>query len=223
MLRSNLATRPFYNERGVRLALGVVVVIAIGLTAYNGVEAWRLTSQSAGQRQVAEQNETEARQLRDKARVIRQSLDRVALDAVQASAREANELIDRRAFSWTDLFNRFEATLPGDVRIASVQPQTDNDGRMLVAMSVVARRVEDLDQFIEALEKTGAFSAVLSRQETAEDDGTLKSLIQGYYGPPPSGATPSSTVPPPPTSEPGKAPPANKTPGVIADGAGGNR
>ena len=37
MLRTNLATRPFYNARGVRLALGMVVVIAIALTTYNGV------------------------------------------------------------------------------------------------------------------------------------------------------------------------------------------
>ena len=223
MLRTNLATRPFYNARGVRLALGMVVVIAIALTTYNGFAVWRLSSQSANQRRVAEENETEARQLRDKARVIRQSLDKVALDAVQVSAREANELIDRRAFSWTDLFNRFESTLPPDVRISSVQPQTDNEGRMLVAVTVLSRRVEDLDQFIEALEKTGAFSGVLSRQETAEEDGTRKSLIQGYYGAPASGANkPPSTVPAPPTSEPGKEAPGNKTAGFVA-GAGGSR
>lgn len=223
MLRTNLATRPFYNERGVRLALGVVVVIAIALTAYNGFKVWRLSSQSANQRSVAEQNETEARQLRDKARVIRQALDKVALDAVQVSAREANELIDRRAFSWTDLFNRFESTLPPDVRISSVQPQTDKDGRMLVAVTVLSRRVEDLDQFIEALEKTGAFSGVLSRQETAEEDGTRKSLIQGYYGAPEAGVNKTpSTVPAPPASEPGKEAPGNKTAGIVA-GAGGSR
>jgi DNA-directed RNA polymerase subunit F len=223
MLRTNLATRPFYNQRGVRLALGAVAAIAIGLTTYNALQVWRLNAQSAGQRQVAERNEREARELRDKARTIRQSLDRVALDALQASAREANELIDRRAFSWTDLFNRFEATLPADVRIASVQPQTNSDGRMLVAVTVQSRRVEDLDQFIEALEKTGAFSEVLSRQESAEDDGTLKSFIQGFYGPPAASAVTSpSAVPPPPASDPGKGAPGNRTAAVIA-GAGGNR
>jgi hypothetical protein len=222
MLRSNLATRPFYNQRGVRIVLGAIAIVAIGLTAYNGIQIWRLSAQSAGQRQEAEQNEREARTLLDKARVIRQSLDRVALDAVQKSAREANQLIDRRAFSWTDLFNRFETTLPPDVRITSVQPQTDNEGRMLVVVAVVSRKVEDIDQFIEALEKTGAFREVLSRQETADNDGTLKSLIQGYYGPPPPGTAAPSTVPSPPASEPDKAAPGNKTAGVIA-AAGGSR
>lgn len=222
MLRNNLATRPFYNERGVRLALAVIAVIALALTAYNAVEVLRLTTQSAGQRQVAERNEAEARELRDKARMIRQSLDKVALDAVQAAAREANELIDRRAFSWTDLFNRFETTLPPDVRIASVQPQVDTDGRMLVSITVVSRRVEDLDQFIEALEKTGAFSDVQPRTDSADDDGTLTSQIQGFYGPPAGAVTGPAAVPAPPASEPETEAPGNRTAAVIAR-AGGSR
>jgi len=223
MLRTNLATRPFYNQRGVRLLLGLVAAIAIGLTAYNVVQVWRLSAQSAGQRQIAERNEREARELRDKARTIRQSLDRAALDAVQAAAREANELIDRRAFSWTDLFNRFETTLPPDVRIASVQPQIDGDGRMLVAITVVSRKVEDLDQFIEALEKTGAFSDVQPRADTADDDeGTLTSQIQGYYGPPVAEAPKApSAVPAPPASDPSKVAPGNRTAAVAARAGGG--
>ena len=221
MLRTNLSTRPFYNQRGVRLVLGLVAVVAVGLTVYNVAAIWRLSAQSAGQRQAAERNERDSRGLRDQARTIRQSLDRTALDAVQAAAREANELIDRRAFSWTDLFNRFETTLPADVRIASVQPETNKDGRMLVAVTVVSRKIEDLDQFIEALEKTGAFSEVLSRQENAEEDGTLKSLIQGFYGPPAAAAINSpSTVPAPPASEPGPGSPGNRTAAVIAGARG---
>ena len=100
---------------------------------------------------------------------------------MQVAAQEANRLIDRRAFSWTDLFNQFEQTLPPEVRISTVTPQVDPAGRMIVAVTVVSRRVEDLDKFIDALEKTGAFQSVLSRQEEAQEDGTLRSVIQGYY------------------------------------------
>jgi hypothetical protein len=53
----------------------------------------------------------------------------------------------------------------------------------MVAVTVISRRVEELDGFIEALEKTGAFQEVLSRQEEAQEDGTLRSVIQGYYRP----------------------------------------
>ena len=177
----NLSTRPFYNERLVRVVLGVVTLLVLGLAAFNLVQVQRLTSRDAQVKSQAEAAEAEAAQLRSQAAAIRQTINRDQLSAVQSAAREANLLIDRRAFSWTDLFNRFEATLPGDVRIASVTPQIDLQGRMLVAVTVVSRRVEDLDGFIEALEKTGAFQEVLSRQEEALDDGTLRSIIQGYY------------------------------------------
>jgi len=177
----NLSTRPFYNDRLVRILLLVMTLVVIGLAAFNIVEVLRLTSRDADVRSRAQAAETEAARLRAQAAGIRQTINREQLSAVQAAAAEANRLIDRRAFSWTDLFNRFEATLPGDVRIASVTPQVDQQGRMLVAVAVVSRRVEDLDGFIEALEKTGAFQEVLSRQEEALEDGTLRSVIQGYY------------------------------------------
>jgi len=179
----NLSTRPFYNERLVRVVLSLVSLFVLGMTAFNIIQVMRLTSRDAEVRAQADADEAEANRLRSEARVIRQTINRDQLAAVQTAAREANQLIDRRAFSWTDLFNRFEATLPGDVRIASVTPQLDQQGRMLVAVTVVSRRVEELDGFIEALEKTGAFQEVLSRQEEAQEDGTLRSVIQGYYRP----------------------------------------
>jgi len=203
VLRSNLSTRPFYNERAVRAGVAAIALIAVGLTLFNAGRVWWLRSESGDLRQRSEQNESLARDLRQKAQAIRQSLNRQELAVVQSAAREANQLIDRRAFSWTDLFNRFEATLPPEVRLVAVQPQVDADGRMLVAMTVVSRRVEDLDAFIEALEKTGAFRDVLTRQEQAEDDGTRKSVLQGYYGAPTTAQAGTSTAAavPPPASE----------------------
>lgn len=181
MLRANLSTRPFYNDRLVRVVLGLVTVVAAAVTVYNVTEVIRLRSRGAEVRRQSEAAEREADRLQAEARRIRQTMNREQLAAVQVAAREANQLIDQRAFSWTDLFNQFEETLPPEVRISTVTPQVDASGRMVVAVTVVSRRVEDLDKFIDALEKTGAFQSVLSRQEEAQDDGTLKSVIQGYY------------------------------------------
>ena len=119
--RTNLSTRPFYNERArPRSVLALVSLLVLGLTAFNVVQVMRLTSRDSEVRRQADAAEADAARLRSEARVIRQTINRDQLAVVQAAAREANRLIDRRAFSWTDLFNRFEATLPGDVRIASV-------------------------------------------------------------------------------------------------------
>ena len=56
----------------------------------------------------------------------RASGDGINQDELAASwsraAQEANALIDQRTFSWTELFNQIEATLPPDVMLTSVRP-----------------------------------------------------------------------------------------------------
>ena len=214
MLRTNLATRPFYNERGVRAGLAVLALVAIGLMLFNAIEILRLESAGREARQLVNQNAAQAREMRDKARNIRQSINQTQLAAVQTAAREANVLIDRRAFSWTALLNQFQLTLPPDVRITGVRPNIDDEGRMLVAISAFARRVEDLTEFIDALETTGHFTEVLSRTNSVEEDGTWRAELQGYYGVPAEGAAGA----PRPASESGKEPPANGSPASTAAG-----
>jgi hypothetical protein len=215
MIRNNLSTRPFYNERAVRTGLGAVGVLALGLTAFNAIEILRLESAGREARQLVAQNAEQAREMRQKAQAIRQSINQSQLATVQAAAREANVLIDRRTFSWTALLNYFQATLPADVRIAGVRPQVDEDGRMLVYISALARGVDDLNEFMDALGTTGAFADVLSRQMVVDEDGTWRGDLEGYYSVPPDAA-----VPPQPSSESGKTP-GNRTPaGTAAAPAG---
>ncbi|MDP2322077.1 MAG: hypothetical protein Q8O42_22395 [Acidobacteriota bacterium] len=222
MLRTNLSTRPFYNTRGVRIGLAAVGVIVAGLTVFNTVELWRLQRANRDLGRTVVENEGAARELREKARAVQQTIDRTQLSQVSSAAREANALIDRRAFSWTELLNQFQATLPPEVRISSVQPQVDNAGRLLVAFTVQSRRQEDLDSFIEALESTGVFLDVLSRQDSSNEDLSLTSVLQAYYNlPPPAITTPPAANPPPPASEPGEAAPANRSAANVV--AGGRR
>ena len=219
MLRTNLSTQPFYNTRAVRAGLVVFAVIAAALTAFNSIELWRLQRANRELGRSVTENENAARDLRQKARTVQQALDQAALSQVSAAAREANALIDRRAFSWTELLNQFQATLPPTVRVSSVQPQLDNDGRLLVAITVLTKQQEDLDSFIEALEKTGVFRDVLSRSDSSvEDGGALMSVLQAYYNAPAPAAAPPAAIPPPAASEPGKEAPANRSAAHVAEG-----
>ena len=183
MLRTNLSTRPFYNVRAVQVALGSVAAIVVGVTVFNAVEIVRLgTSQyTLGAR--AAGAEEEAARLRTEAVQIRGQIDPQELQVVADAAREANAIIDQRAFSWTDLFAHFEATLPPDVRITAVQPRLQRDGGFVVAVGVEARRAEDLDAFIEALENGGGFRNVLSVQEQTDEGGLIEGVVEGTYAP----------------------------------------
>ncbi len=127
MIRTNLATRPFYNERLVNLWLLALAAVVVAATIFNVTRARSDSGSNTELASQAAQNAARATELRRTAAGLRASLDAKQLEAVSVDAREANDLIDRRTFSWTALFNRFETTLPDDVRITSVRPTVDRD------------------------------------------------------------------------------------------------
>ena len=218
MLRTNLATRPFYNERAVRVGIAAAIILVAALTAFNVLTVLSLSTKNAEMTARAEAAEAQAAQHQLQARTITQALNTGTVSVVQQAAQEANQLIERRVFSWTDLFNRFEDTLPDNVRVSAVEPQIDRDGRMLLAVTVIARRVEDLNEFMDQLELSGGVRDVIARQDDTLEDGTLRALIQGYYVPP---AAAESTADVPAATD-SNAPPSNGSPDAPAQAPRGD-
>ena len=180
MIRTNLSTRPFYNTRAVQLAMALLAVVVVAVTAWNAAQFLRLSASQRTLGAQARSAEEEAARLRSEAAGIRGRIDPKELEVVGAAAREANDLIDRRAFSWTTLFTQFESTLPPDVRVTVVTPEPRANR---IGIGVEARSVEDLDAFIEALETTGAFRDVIAVDEVATEDDTIAANIQATYEP----------------------------------------
>ena len=185
MLRTNLSTRPFYNERGVHALLAVGAVIVLALTLFNVFEIVVLSRRQSALGSQATASETRARELRARAVQLRQGLDTKKLEAISGAAREANEIIGQRLFSWTELLNRLETTLPEEVRITSMRPRVEPDGTITVLMSVTGRRVEDINRFFENLERTGAFADMLTRDQITNEEGLLQATVEGRYIPSP--------------------------------------
>ncbi len=182
MLRGNLATRPFYNERLVHLALALVALIVLVLTVVNIGTLIRLSRQNTTLSSRIRDDRTAADDYARKARQTRQGIDQNALKVVVSAAQEANTLIDSRTFSWTEFFNHIESTLPPDVMLAAVRPTISDQGAR-VTMMVVARRPADIDEFLEGLEATGAFEKGLPRQRRQTDNGLEEATIEIFYVP----------------------------------------
>ena len=181
MIRTNLSTRPFYNERAVQVALTAVALVVLAVTAFNAIQLIRLTGSQRALGAHAVESEQEAARLRTEAAAIRAQINAKELETVANAAREANGIIDQRAFSWTELLARFEQTLPENVRITAVQPRLETNGNFVVGMTVQARRAEDLDAFIEALEKTGTFRDATPVEEQTNEQGLLEAVIEATY------------------------------------------
>ena len=183
MIRTNLSTRPFYNERIVRLWLVAIALATLAATAFNVSRVMRYSRSDTRLATQASRDETRAADLRQQAVRLRASVDPKQVDYAAADARQANELIDRRTFSWTELFNRFETTLPDEVRIASVRPRVDRDHGFMLVINVTAKSVDDVNSFIVNLENTGAFMNIRPADERTDEAGMVQSSLEAVYLP----------------------------------------
>jgi len=183
VIKTNLSTRPFYNERAVHIALIVLAAIVVAATAFNVSRILRYSSSDTRLATQASRDEERAADLRQQAARLRASVDPKQVEIASSGARQANDLIDRRTFSWTELLNRFETTLPDEVRITAVKPSVDRDGNITLRVNVVARGVDDVDEFMESLDTTGVFKDVRSADDHFNDQALLESTLEMGYVP----------------------------------------
>jgi Tfp pilus assembly protein PilN len=183
MIRTNLSTRPFYDERAVHAWVLLAAILVAAATAFNVSRVLRYSrsdTQLAGE---AARDEARAAELRQQAFRLRSTVDPKQIDYASSEARQANELIDRRTFSWTELFNRFETTLPDDVRITAVRPQMDKQRGIVLQIAAIARSNDDMETFMERLRETGVFPSVQPIEEHFDEAGLLETSIEATYVP----------------------------------------
>jgi Tfp pilus assembly protein PilN len=209
VLRTNLSTRPFYNERAVQLLLGLAALLVVVLTAFNAIRVISLSRQNTEFSSLVNRDRQEAQRLTQEAQRIRAGINQDELQATAAAAAIANALIEQRTFSWTEFFNHIEETLPPDVMLTSVQPSFA-DNVTTIQMTVIGRRVEEIDEFMEKLEATGSFVDVLPAQEDPTEEGLHRLLLRAIY----TGGAATET--PPETARPDGAPAAAPAPGAPA-------
>jgi Tfp pilus assembly protein PilN len=213
MLRANLATRPFYNERAVHVLIGIAALIVLAITAINLSQIVTLSRRSTELSSHTNADRAEASRLSTEAVGIRRAINKDELALVVNAAQEANALIDQRTFSWTEFFNQIEATIPPDVMLTSVRPSF-KDGVTSVTMIVLGRQIADIDEFMEKLEATGYFENIVPASSEITDDGLRRATIDSVYvgksgAPEDTPATPAAApkptpAPPPPSAAPGR-------------------
>ena len=233
MIRTNLSTRPFYNERLVRLALILLAVVVVGATVFNVTRILRYSRSDTRLATQASRDEARAADLRQQAAQLRASVDLKQIEQASEGARQANDLIDRRTFSWTELLNRFETMLPDDVHLNSVRPRVDRDVGVLLRVAVAARGIDDVSAFIEKLDESGVFANVRPAEEHVDEEGLLQSMLEMGYRQAPakpaasdaSDAADRPAAPEQPPAQPAEAPqpapaPSGNPPAATPSGRG---
>ncbi len=182
----NLATRPFRNERLPTLALWGALVILLGLSLKQGlVVADLLSARSVGLEHEVRSLDAEA----DALRAERANLKAPAPDpALLRQWALVTNLVDRRAFSWTDLLGRLEEVLPPGVHLVSIAP-TIQRGQVALDFNAVARTTEEGLALVKALQGRKDFSDVfVTGLDKGQEGGTEIGLSLRYV---PEGRVPS--------------------------------
>jgi hypothetical protein len=178
-LNLNLATRPLRNRRLYRAAawaLSLVIAGSAGLAAYTflryGGEAARLKSAMEETRKVQTEAAREERRLRaDIDREEKLSGPRVDL---------VNTIIMRKMFSWTGLLSELERALPDASYIMTLNPGFTPAGAVALQMRVNSRTMEDIADFITALNAQG-FKGIQVGGEQRDQDGRYLIEISTTY------------------------------------------
>ncbi len=146
----NLASQPLRNERLPALLLSLAAVALVGITVRHAFVVWTLLpSRTSALHREVEAQDAEVARLRTEVATLRAPKPDPA--AVKQWAL-VKGLVDRRAFSWTDLFDRLEEVLPPGVRLLSVAP-TVRDGDLRLELQALARSGEDALQFLGVLQQ----------------------------------------------------------------------
>jgi Tfp pilus assembly protein PilN len=180
MLKGNLSTRPFYNERLVNVLIGAIALVVLLLTAFNASQIVELTGRRRAAAERIDSSRVEVARIAAETAALQRGGQPATLRDLAAATREANRLIEERTFSWSALFALLEKTMPMDVRLVSVTPDV-NQQTLDVSLRVVARQLDDVDTFMDALQGTGAFYDVAPMEQQLLDNGTFAALIRASY------------------------------------------
>jgi hypothetical protein len=89
------------------------------------------------------------------------------------------DLVDRRAFSWSELFADLEDVLPGDVRIVNVSPRV-KDGRSYIELRTKMQSIGAGIAFAKKLDQAPMFKGVVPLDCT-QSLGSIDCSYGMYY------------------------------------------
>jgi type IV pilus assembly protein PilN len=157
-LEINLASQPYEDARQfwmrwgtAVLALGVVTLVLVTLTVTGWVFARRDHATMAEKRAMIAERD----RIRSQAEEF---LNRPENRNTRDTSQFLNELIERKAFSWTQVLENLEKVMPARVHLVSINPQLDEDNQLGLKMTVAGDSRDRAIELARRMEESGRFS-----------------------------------------------------------------
>jgi len=174
----NLSSHAHHHVNALRAALVVVSLALMSLIIWDLHDARDLSAQAGEITQAIARTQDRERQFQRQAQAEGRNLSDAALARVAGEVQFANQLIAKRAFSWTRLLTDLEESVPPRISIESISVDTRESE---IALDGSAMSLRDLTAFIISLEDHPAFmGAVLVRHRVLESDAVEFGLKVRY-------------------------------------------
>jgi Tfp pilus assembly protein PilN len=156
----NLASQPFRRDRAMivaSLAVCVLLVVSLGLLSHLAIQD--NTQMGDVRREVAslkkQVQDVSAQQAKLDA-VIRQPQNETVLE----QAAFINALLLRKGISWNQIFHDLEKTLPYNVKLITIRPTVDDQGRVTLAAILASENGSGAYDALSAFQANPTFGFV---------------------------------------------------------------
>jgi type IV pilus assembly protein PilN len=153
----NLATNVYEDSRQfwIRwgIALGLLSIVTLGLLAMAITGYWEARKDRS---QISELESKIAE--RDKERADAEALlNRPENRVIRDKSQYLNDLIARKAFSWTKAFEDLERVMPPKIHLVSIQPELNDDNQLVIKMAVAGESTERALELVKHMEDSKHF------------------------------------------------------------------
>jgi Tfp pilus assembly protein PilN len=184
----NLSTRPFKPYRAVNLGLFVLLLVLLAVSAAQVLSYQQYSSLASASREEEMKVRADTDLLTAQVQKLNAQMTSGNATAKLSEVELLNRLLVRKSFSWTRVFANLERMMPEDVRLMSLIPFVDEQGRIGLTMEVRGRSLEDANTFLKILEDSDIFTDVaLAVQEKKDQNlsasGEVQFTLSSFYVP----------------------------------------
>lgn len=161
----NLASQKYQDAREFYIRWGGALAVVLVITTALALLSWSNHKQSV-------QDNRRIRELRDQIAGVdaqRQKAEAVlnlaANQDVRDQSRYWNDVIDRKSFSWTQLFSDLEKIMPARAFITSAEPKITRDRRLQLSLIFVGEKYDDALELLHSMERSERFKEPILRSD----------------------------------------------------------
>jgi type IV pilus assembly protein PilN len=188
----NLATRPYEDAQrfwvqwgSILSAVGLLTLILVfmALSGLWSASNDRKTIRSY-QKEIAERDSERAQ--------AEAFLNLPANRSTRDRSQFLNELIRRKSFSWTKVFEDLERIMPPRVHLVSIHPELNEDNQLAIKMQVAGDSRERALDLVRRMESSPHFqqTKIDSESQQAQNEGVSLDITAVYTGDRARGGTP---------------------------------